>query len=77
MVSPVRLAHAILVSILGVFPMLHAQNVPPGAPPNRIQLALNTDEAEAVLAILDKRNAEATIAGADWQLLFATSLTCV
>jgi len=72
MVSPVRLAIAILVSILGAFPMLRAQGAPRGATPNRIQLTLNTDEAEAVLAILDKRNAEVTITDADWQRLFAT-----
>lgn len=37
-----------------------------------IQLTLNTDEAEAVLAILDKRALGATVAESDWQRLFAT-----
>jgi hypothetical protein len=39
---------------------------------DRIHLQLNSDEAEAVLAILDKHAAGATVANADWQRLFAT-----
>lgn len=39
---------------------------------SRIQLTLNTDEAEAVLVILDKRAAATPVADADWQRLFAT-----
>jgi len=35
-------------------------------------LAINTDEAEAVLAILDKHNARAPITDVDWHRLFAT-----
>jgi putative zinc-dependent peptidase DUF5700 len=38
----------------------------------RIQLRLDTSEAEAVLAILDKKSAGATATEADWQRLFAT-----
>jgi predicted metal-dependent hydrolase len=38
----------------------------------RIQLALDTDEATAVLAILDKLNAKEKITDADWNTLFST-----
>jgi hypothetical protein len=58
--------------IMGVLLSLHGQNTESGATPNRIQLKLNTDEAEAVLAILDKRAAGAAVTDADWQHLFAT-----
>jgi hypothetical protein len=40
--------------------------------PDRIQLQLNSSEAEAVLAILDKRASGEPAANADWQRLFAT-----
>ncbi len=39
---------------------------------NRIQLTFNTDEPEAVLAILDKRAAGTAVTDAEWQRLFAT-----
>lgn len=39
---------------------------------SRIQLHFDTSEAEAVLAILDKRIAGSAVADADWQRLFAT-----
>jgi hypothetical protein len=39
---------------------------------DRIQLQLNSSEAEAVLAILDKQAAAQTITEADWQRLFST-----
>lgn len=61
----------ILILIFGVSPVVQGQNTAVSAS-SRIELALNTDEAEAVLAILDKRNAGAAIADADWQRLFAT-----
>ncbi len=51
---------------------LAAQDAKPAAPVNRIQLTLNTDEAEAVLAILDKSAAGSSIADSDWQRLFST-----
>src|ERR1700740_2580577 len=38
----------------------------------RIQLQFNTDEADAVLAILDKRSAGTTLADSDWQRLFSS-----
>jgi hypothetical protein len=38
----------------------------------RIQLQINSSEAEAVLAILDKQTSGKPVAAADWQHLFAT-----
>jgi hypothetical protein len=49
---------------------IHGQSHPESAP-NRILLKLNTDEADAVLAILDKRAAGTVVAESDWQRLFA------
>lgn len=40
--------------------------------PERIQLTLNTDEAECVLAILAKKHASQPITDEDWKKLFAT-----
>jgi Putative zinc dependent peptidase (DUF5700) len=51
---------------------LQGQNSAPGTPSTQIQLKLNTDEAEALLAILDKRAAGEGVVDADWQRLFAT-----
>jgi hypothetical protein len=39
---------------------------------NRIQLKLNTDEADAVLTILDQRAAGTALSDSDWQRLFST-----
>lgn len=39
---------------------------------NRVQLQLNTSEADAVLAILAKHTARQTLSDADWQKLFST-----
>jgi len=39
---------------------------------SRINLQLNTDEATAVLAILDKQNAKQAVSDSDWQHLFST-----
>lgn len=39
---------------------------------SRIDLFLNADEALAVLAILDKQNAQQPVTDADWQHLFST-----
>jgi len=50
----------------------HSQTAPPTSTPDRIQLKLNADEAEAVLTILDKRTAGAAVTDSDWQRLFAT-----
>src|SRR6202035_1767024 len=61
-----------LLLVLSILPALigqDTQSVPDSA---RIQLTLNTDEANAVLAILERRAAGATVADADWEHLFAT-----
>jgi hypothetical protein len=44
----------------------------PGAQPARVDVRLVTDEAEAVLAILEKRAAGAPVDDADWRRLFAS-----
>jgi hypothetical protein len=51
---------------------IHGQTAPPDATPGRIQLKLNPDEAEAVLAILDKRAAGNAVTDSDWEQLFST-----
>ena len=51
---------------------LQPQAAPSNARPERIQLKLDISEAEAVLAILDKRSAQSAITDTDWQGLFAT-----
>jgi hypothetical protein len=51
---------------------MHSQTEPPDTTPGRIQLKLNTDETEAVLAILDKRTAGNAVTDSDWQRLFST-----
>jgi len=38
----------------------------------RVNVSIVTDEADAVLAILEKKNANQPIADSDWQRLFAT-----
>jgi hypothetical protein len=55
-----------------VVPAIHSQTRLPDASSARIQLKLDTDEAEAVLAILEKRAAGTAVADADWQHLFTT-----
>jgi Putative zinc dependent peptidase (DUF5700) len=42
-------------------------------PPNRVNLKLDASEAEAVLAILDKRAQHEDVADTDWQKLFRTT----
>jgi hypothetical protein len=64
---------AIVISlILASVSSAQPQNVLAIDPASHIQLTLNTDEAEAVLAILDKRAAGTEVTDADWQHLFAT-----
>jgi Putative zinc dependent peptidase (DUF5700) len=43
-----------------------------GSGDDRVQLTLDTSEADAVLAILDQRTAGREVSTADWQRLFAT-----
>ncbi len=45
-----------------------AQNVPE----QRVQFKLDTSEADAVLTILETRNAGKTVSDADWQKLFSS-----
>jgi len=54
-----------------VTPAVWGQVTPPSTS-DRIQLKLNTEEAEQVLAILDKRAAGTAVTDSDWQRLFAT-----
>lgn len=59
------------VAVLATVAALRSQGEQPEAA-TRIQLKLDTSEAEALLAILDKRAGGAALNDADWQRLFAT-----
>jgi len=61
---------AIFLNLLA--PSIHSQTAPPTADSDRIRIKLNTDEAEAVLAILDKRAAGTIVSDADWQRVFTS-----
>ncbi len=65
-----RFVIAISFALLSSLASLDAQV--PSDNASRIALRLDTSEAEAVLAILDKRSAGTAITDADWQNLFAT-----
>lgn len=56
--------------VLGMAAALFAQVRPPRAGTSRIHLEFNADEAEAVLAILDKRAIGNAVADSDWERLF-------
>jgi putative zinc-dependent peptidase DUF5700 len=58
--------------VLSILSILLAQDNQPVTAANRIQLRLNTEEAEAVLTILDKRSGGTAIPDGDWRRLFAT-----
>ncbi len=58
--------------VCGILTSLHGQSPAAGETANRIQLQFNTSEADAVLAILEKRATGSSVADADWQRLFAT-----
>ena len=60
------------VLVFALVTALAGQSAPVSVTADRIQLQLNTSEADAVLGILDKRAAGASITGSDWQQLFAT-----
>jgi hypothetical protein len=66
-----RCKTAVLLFLAAISPALYGQNSQPGTQ-NRIQLTFNTDEAEAVLAILDKHATASPVTDADWQRVFAT-----
>jgi hypothetical protein len=55
-----------------VLSVLLAGSSLPAAASERVELRLDTSEAEAVLHILAKRESGRTITGADWERLFAT-----
>lgn len=55
-----------------IAPSIHSQTAQPDTASNRVQLKLNTEEADAALAILDRHAAGTAITDADWQRLFAT-----
>lgn len=65
-----RFVIALSVLFLSSLTCLHAQTQ--GEDAKRIQLQLNTSEAEAVLAILDKHAANNDPNDQDWQTLFST-----
>jgi Putative zinc dependent peptidase (DUF5700) len=67
-----RFVSFIPLVLLGILSVLRAQEAQPPTGANRVQLQFNTDEADAVLAILDKRAAGTVIAEANWQRLFST-----
>jgi hypothetical protein len=64
--SPLRKFIPLLLSVVTAIPGRGEQPVA-----SRIQLKLDTSEAEAVLMILDKRTAGEPVTDADWQRLFA------
>ena len=63
---------AIVVLIVATLPSLLEQQAAASDTANRIHLTFNTEEAEAVLAILDKRAAGVAVSDDDWQHVFAT-----
>lgn len=66
---PTRFALCILGCLLWIAPAASAQTTASG----RIQLTLDTSEAEQVLAILSLRGQAKPIPDAEWQKLFATA----
>ena len=67
-----RLHTLIPLFLISILIPVSAQDAQPAPNPGSIHLKLNTDEADAVLAILDKRTAGTTVADSDWQRLFST-----
>jgi hypothetical protein len=68
----IRFCLILFVLLSGIVFALHAQTTQPGASVDLIQLRLNTEEAEAVLAILDKLKIGQAVDESDWLRLFAT-----
>jgi hypothetical protein len=58
--------------VVGVISSLLQQAPAVGAAANRVQLQFNTSEADAVLAILEKRSTGGSVTDADWLHLFNT-----
>jgi Putative zinc dependent peptidase (DUF5700) len=69
---PARLSCIVPLFLALTTSAIHGQSPQPEASPNRIKLQFNTDEAEAVLAILDRRAAGTVVTDSAWQRLFAT-----
>jgi hypothetical protein len=67
-----RLHTVIPFFLLSILISVSAQDTQPAPAPGSIQLKLNPDEAEAVLAILDKQAARNALTDSDWQHLFLT-----
>src|SRR5438067_7587228 len=66
-----RLRAAVLLFVLAMLSAARGQKSASAAL-NRIQLTLNTNEAEAALSILDKRSAGRPTTDADWRRIFVT-----
>jgi putative zinc-dependent peptidase DUF5700 len=62
----------VLLFLTLIAPTIHVQTAQADAASDRIELKFDTDEADAVLAILDKHAAGAAITDADWERLFST-----
>jgi Putative zinc dependent peptidase (DUF5700) len=62
----------VLISFLLATLLVCGQETKSATPAGRVQLTLNTDEADSVLAILDKRATGGNITDDDWQRLFAS-----
>lgn len=62
----------VFLLVCGILSSLHGQSPAAGETSDRVQLQFNTSEADAVLAILQKRAAGSTVADSDWQRLFNT-----
>jgi putative zinc-dependent peptidase DUF5700 len=58
--------------VCGTLSPLHGRSTAGGETTNRIQLQFDTSEADAALAILEKRAAGVSVADSDWQHLFST-----
>jgi Putative zinc dependent peptidase (DUF5700) len=68
--SIIRLAVLIPLCLFSTL-VVNGQETQSATPAGRIQLTFNTDEADSVLGILDKRAAGANTTDDDWQRLFA------
>jgi len=63
---------SVLLFLALITPVIHPQTTRVDAASDRIELRFNTDEADAVLAILDMHAAASAITDSDWQRLFST-----
>jgi len=65
--------HIILVAVItGIGLAAAVAHAAPAPASGRVDLRLDTSEAERVLVILDKRAGGRTVAEAEWDSLFAT-----